>query len=63
MYKALVLINQTHDGHRNSPATTEAKIELQDTNLNRLVDRVTKHLQIVQDDNKPTTTETRRGTE
>lgn len=62
MYKALVLITKP-DERRSNTTVTEMKVELQDTNLNRLVDRVTKHLQIVQDDNKPTTSETRRGTE
>lgn len=62
MYKALVLITKP-DERRSNTTVTEMKVELQDTNLNRLVDRVTKHLQIVQDDNKPTTAETRRGTE
>lgn len=59
MYKALVLITKPDE----SRSGVTAILELQDTNLNRLVDRVTKHLQIVQDDNKPASAETRRGTE
>jgi hypothetical protein len=53
MYKALVLINDA-EGGRNLNKNV-LKVELQDQNLGRLVSRVKRHLEIVEEDHKSAT--------
>lgn len=51
MYKALVLITDAEGGR--SIVKTALKVELTDTDLGRLVGRVKKHLEIVEQETRP----------